>query len=97
MEITKLYVGNLNYSVGEEKLQEVFSEHGTVKSASLIMDRDTGRSKGFAFIEMSTKDEADSAISSLNGKDLEGRELKVNQARPKTQNQSRGGGYNKRY
>ena len=78
-----MYVGNLSYSVTENKLQEVFSAHGAVKSVSLITDRDTGRSKGFAFVEMSTKDEVQSAISALNDKDLEGRSIKVNEARPK--------------
>ncbi len=91
MEITKLYVGNLNYSVDENKLQEIFSSYGTVKSASLITDRDTGRSKGFAFIEMSSKSEAEAAIAALNEKDLNGRNIKVNEARPKTE--GGGGGY----
>ena len=98
METTKLYVGNLNYSVDEDRLQKVFSDHGSVKSASLITDRDTGRSKGFAFVEMSNNEEVRAAISALDGKDLEGRALKVNEARPKTDSNRRGGGgYKRRY
>lgn len=96
METTKLYVGNLNYSVGEDRLQKVFSDHGSVKSTSLITDRDTGRSKGFAFIEMSSKDEVQAAISALDGKDLEGRALKVNEARPKNDSRRRSGGGHRR-
>ena len=98
---TKLYVGNLSYSVDERKLKEVFSEHGEVTSAAVITDRDTGRSKGFGFIEMSSKEEADAAIAALNSKELEGRSLKVNVARPKTQggrdNFREGGNFRNRY
>jgi len=101
METTKLYVGNLSYSVTESNLSEMFSEHGTVKSAKVIMDRDTGRSKGFAFVEMSSTEECQKAIDALNGKDLEGRALKVNESKPKPQGgrdgNRGGGGYNNRY
>ena len=100
METTKLYVGNLSYSVTESNLSEMFSEHGTVKSAKVIMDRETGRSKGFAFVEMSSTDECQKAIDALNGKDLEGRALKVNESKPKPEGRDRnsgGGGYNNRY
>ena len=80
---TKLYVGNLSYGVSEAELQTLFSEVGTVKSVQLIQDRNTGRSKGFAFVEMETQDEAQKAISQLNGKELAGRPLTVNLARPR--------------
>ncbi len=98
MENTKLYVGNLSYSVSEDKLREVFSQHGNVKSVSLITDRDTGRSKGFAFVEMSDQSEVREAIKSLNSKDIEGRTIKVNEAHAKKDRESRGGqGYSRRY
>ncbi len=85
METTKLYVGNLSYSVTESKLEEMFSAHGNVKSVSLITDRETGRSKGFAFIEMSDPSESKKAIDAFNEKEHEGRSLKVNEARPRPQ------------
>ncbi len=85
----KLYVGGLPYSVTEDKLQEIFSAHGTVESARVITDRFTGRSRGFGFVEMSNEEEAQTAIDSLNGSDLEGRSLTVNEARPQ---ENRGGG-----
>ncbi|MCH7802451.1 MAG: RNA-binding protein [Acidobacteria bacterium] len=85
----KLYVGGLPYAVTEDKLQEIFSAHGTVDSARVITDRFTGRSRGFGFVEMSTEEEAQTAIDSLNGSDLEGRSLTVNEARPQ---ENRGGG-----
>jgi RNA recognition motif-containing protein len=85
----KLYVGNLAYSVTDSDLQEMFSAHGTVESAQIIVDRDTGRSKGFGFVEMSSNDEAEAAISALNGQQHDGRALTVNEAKPK---ESRGGG-----
>jgi len=78
----KLYVGNLSYSVTEEGLHNAFSEHGKVESAKLIMDRESGRSKGFAFVEMSTDSEAEQAIQKLNGADWEGRAMTVSEARP---------------
>jgi RNA recognition motif-containing protein len=79
----KLYVGNLAYSMSDESLQEHFGEFGTVVSAKVMMDRDSGRSKGFGFVEMSTADQAQAAIRGLNGKQIEGRGIVVNEARPK--------------
>lgn len=87
----KLYVGNLSFSIGDAELQQLFAEHGSVESAQVILDRDTGRSKGFGFVEMGSDEEAASAISALNSKELDGRALNVNEARPKTQG-GRGGG-----
>ena len=81
----KIYVGNLAFSATESSINELFSQHGTVDSCRLITDRDTGRSKGFGFVEMSTDEEAQKAISSLNGREVEGRALTVNEARPKTE------------
>jgi RNA recognition motif-containing protein len=88
----KLYVGNLPYRLRDSDLQDMFSEHGTVDSAQVIMDRDTGRSKGFGFVEMSNDQEAQAAISALNGRDLEGRSLTVNEARPREEGGGGGGG-----
>lgn len=79
----KLYVGNLAYSMRDDDLQQAFSEFGTVSSAKVMMDRDSGRSKGFGFVEMSTDSEAQAAISGLNGKTVDGRNLVVNEARPR--------------
>lgn len=79
----KLYVGNLPFSATEDTLLDTFSACGTVDSAKLITDRDTGRSKGFAFVEMSTDDEAQEAIQKFDGNDLDGRPLRVNEAKPK--------------
>jgi cold-inducible RNA-binding protein len=87
----KLYVGNLNYEVTDSTLEQMFAPHGTVKSAQVIMDRDTGRSKGFGFVEMGSDQEAQAAITGLNGKDQGGRALKVNEAKPKTEGGGRGG------
>jgi len=87
----KLYVGNLTYGVTDSTLQQMFEAHGTVESAQVIMDRDTGRSKGFGFVEMKTDQEAQAAIAGLNGKEVEGRALTVNEARPKTEGGGRGG------
>ena len=86
----KLYVGNLAFQTTSQDLQELFAQAGTVESATVIEDRDTGRSKGFAFVEMSTEDEAASAIGQFNGKEVAGRALKVNEARPR-ENRSGGG------
>lgn len=80
---TKIYVGNLSYSTTEDELKEFFAQAGTVTSVALIKDRDTGQSKGFAFVEMSNQAEAEKAIQMLNGKTLGNRELKVNMARPR--------------
>ena len=88
----KLYVGNLPYSVSDSDLQQMFEAHGTVQSAQVIMDRDTGRSKGFGFVEMGSDQEAQAAISALNGKEVEGRALTVNEARPKPEGGRGGGG-----
>jgi len=81
----KLYVGNLTYGVTDSDLQRMFEAHGTVQSAQVIMDRDTGRSKGFGFVEMGSDQEAQAAITALNGKEVDGRSLTVNEARPKTE------------
>jgi cold-inducible RNA-binding protein len=85
----KLYVGNLAFQTSSQDLQQLFAQVGTVESASVIEDRDTGQSKGFAFVEMSTDDEAAAAIEQFNGKEVSGRALKVNEARPR---ENRGGG-----
>lgn len=85
----KLYVGNLSYDVTGEMLRQLFAPHGTVGSAQVIMDRDTNQSKGFGFVEMGTDAEAQAAIAALNGKDNNGRALKVNEAKPR---EERGGG-----
>ena len=79
----KLYVGNLTYGVTDGELQQMFAAHGTVQSAQVIMDRDTGRSKGFGFVEMGSDQEAQAAIAALNGKDSNGRALTVNEAKPR--------------
>ncbi|MEZ4570846.1 MAG: RNA-binding protein [Thermomicrobiales bacterium] len=79
-----LYVGNLSFDTGEETLRQAFAEHGTVTSARIITDRDTGRSRGFGFVEMADDEAAKNAISALDGQDLDGRTLNVNEARPRT-------------
>ena len=86
---TKLYVGNLSFQTTSQELQDLFATAGTVQSASVVEDRDTGRSRGFAFVEMSTSEEATSAIEQFNGKEIGGRALKVNEAKPR---ENRGGG-----
>jgi RNA recognition motif-containing protein len=86
----KLYVGNLAYSVRDENLQEAFGQYGTVTSAKVMMDRDTGRSKGFGFVEMGSDAEAQAAINGMNGQALEGRAIVVNEARPR---EERPGGF----
>ena len=86
---TKLYVGNLAFQTTSQELQQLFGQAGTVQSASVVEDRDTGRSRGFAFVEMSSEEEANSAIDQFNGKELGGRALKVNEAKPR---ENRGGG-----
>ena len=85
----KIYVGNLAYGVSSSDLQQMFEAHGTVQSAQVIMDRDTGRSKGFGFVEMDSEQEAQAAIAALNGQQVDGRTLTVNEARPR---EDRGGG-----
>jgi hypothetical protein len=92
----KLYVGNLPYGMTDSDVQRLFEPHGTVQSAQVIMDRDTGRSKGFGFVEMATEAEAQAAIAALNGQDVNGRPLTVNEARPREDRGNRGrsgGGY----
>jgi cold-inducible RNA-binding protein len=87
----KLYVGNLPYEVGETELQELFARAGSVESVNVMRDQATGRARGFAFVEMSTDDEAQSAITALNGTQVGGRNLTVNEARPKTAHGGGGG------
>lgn len=87
----KLYVGNLAYSMRDEDLQQAFSEFGTVTSAKVMMDRDSGRSKGFGFVEMSNDNEAQAAINGLNGRPMSGRNLVVNEARPREPRPAGGG------
>ena len=89
----KLYVGNLSYEIRDSDLEDLFAAHGTVSSAQVITDRDTGRSKGFGFVEMSSDQEAQAAISALNGKPVEGRNLTVNEARPREEGGGGRGGY----
>jgi len=97
----KLYVGNLPYSATEQSLREAFAASGTVDSVSLITDRDTGQSKGFAFVEMSSDGEAQTATQEMNGKMLDGRQIKVNEAKPRENRggggSGGGGGYGRRY
>jgi RNA recognition motif-containing protein len=88
----KLYVGNLAYSVRDENLQQKFAEFGTVTSAKVMMDRETGRSKGFGFVEMGSPAEAQASIRGLNGQSLDGRAIVVNEARPKEAGSGGGGG-----
>jgi RNA recognition motif-containing protein len=78
-----IYVGNLSYRMGDKELEEVFAKFGAVKSAKIIMDRETGRSKGFGFIEMETAEAGNNAIEALNGNECEGRTLRVNEAKPR--------------
>lgn len=87
----KLYVGNLSYNIDNAALERLFAAHGTVESASVVTDRDTGRSRGFGFVEMSNNGEAHSAIAALNGTEHDGRALTVNEAKPR-EDRSRGGG-----
>ena len=88
----KLYVGNLSFDTTQQDLEQIFGEIGTVESTNIIEDRETGRSRGFGFIEMSTKEEGANAISTLNGKEIDGRALTVNEAKPRENN---GGGGNR--
>jgi RNA recognition motif-containing protein len=89
---SKLYVGNLTFGVTDSELQDLFEPHGNVRSAQVIMDRETGRSKGFGFVEMINDADAQAAIQALNGKEMSGRALTVNEARPKESSGSRNGG-----
>lgn len=96
---TKLFVGSLSWNVTDDMLRDFFAAVGTVVSASVIMDRDSGRSKGFGFVEMSTDEEAKKAIDELNGKELDGRAVTVNEARPREDRPRNnfGGGNDRRY
>ena len=87
----KLYVGNLSFNTSDQDLSTLFGEVGTVQSTNIIQDRETGRSRGFGFVEMSSKEEGQKAIATLHGKEIDGRELKVNEAKPQ-ENRSGGGG-----
>lgn len=89
---TKLYVGNLSFNTSNEDLQELFGQSGTVESVTVVEDRETGRSRGFGFVEMSSKEEGEAAIQSLNGKEIDGRALNVNEARPREDRGGSGGG-----
>ena len=88
----KLYVGNLSYSVTSDDLQQLFAQHGTVDSADVIMDRSTGRSKGFGFVEMGNDEEAQTAMTALDGHEYDGRALRVNEAKPRPSGGGGGGG-----
>lgn len=92
----KVFVGNLDFGATEEAIRSAFEQYGAVERVSLITDRDTGRSRGFAFVEMSDSQEADQAIAALNGSNLGGRAINVNEARPKTEFRPRGGGGERR-
>jgi RNA recognition motif-containing protein len=83
--LMNIYVGNLSYGMNEDELRDAFSAFGEVSSVKILMDRETGRSRGFGFVEMPNKNEAEAAIAQLNGKDLGGRALRINEARPKEQ------------
>jgi cold-inducible RNA-binding protein len=95
----KLYVGNLAFATSSQELQELFAQAGTVESASVVEDRDTGRSRGFGFVEMASKEDGQKAIEQFNGKELNGRALNVNEARPRENRAGggggRGGGFNR--
>ena len=94
----KLYVGNLSYNTYEDGLRTLFASYGTVESVKIITDRDTGSSKGFGFVEMSTDDEARAAIAGTNGREFDGRQLKVNEAMDKPRrDRDSGGGYGNRW
>jgi RNA recognition motif-containing protein len=88
----KLYVGNLSFQTSSEELQQLFAQAGTVESATVVENRDTGRSRGFGFVEMASKEEGEKAIQQFNGTDLNGRNLTVNEARPREDRGNRGGG-----
>jgi len=89
---TKLYVGNISFNTSNQDLIDLFSSSGTVESANVIEDRETGRSRGFGFVEMASKADADAAIEALNGKEVDGRALKVNEAKPREERGGFGGG-----
>jgi cold-inducible RNA-binding protein len=91
-----IFVGNLSYSVTEQTLRSLFETYGSVEHINIVTDRDSGQPRGFAFVEMTNNAEAEKAISALNGKDVEGRTLNVNEARPKGEHSSRGGGFGRK-
>jgi cold-inducible RNA-binding protein len=93
----KLYVGNLSFDTTESQLRELFAPFGSVQTVQLIVDRDTGRSKGFGFVEMGSDNEAQAAIGGMNGKSIDGRTIAVNEARPKESRPGGGGGGKRRY
>jgi cold-inducible RNA-binding protein len=90
--LKNIFVGNLDFSATEDSIRSLFEPYGAIERVSLVTDRDTGRSRGFAFVEMTNSDEADKAIAALNGTNLGGRALNVNEARPKTDRGGSGGG-----
>ena len=90
-----IYIGNLPFNLGEEDLREIFEEYGEVASAKIIMDKFTGRSKGFGFVEMEDDSEANKAIEELNNAEVAGRNIKVNESKPRENNNRGGGGYNR--
>ena len=92
----KLYVGNVSFNTSNQDLNEMFGAFGTVESANIVEDRETGRSRGFGFVEMSSKSEGEEAISGLNGKEVDGRSLTVNEAKPRENRSGGGGGARKR-
>jgi len=87
-----IYIGNMSFDTTEDQLRQAFEDFGEVSTVNIITDKSSGKPKGFAFVEMSTKDEAAAAISGLNGQELNGRTLNVDEAKPRTQNNNRGGG-----
>jgi RNA recognition motif-containing protein len=91
--MVKIYVGNLKFSASEQEVRSMFEPHGQVDEVSIAMDRETGRSRGFAFVTMANEDQAKAAMNALNGMDVGGRKLVVNEARPKTAGSGGGGGY----
>ncbi len=96
----KIYIGNMSYDMTEDDLRQAFESFGEVVSVNIITDRDSGRPKGFGFVEMGSKEEATAAIEALNGQDMKGRQVNVNEARPRNTDNRRGGGrggYNNRY
>ncbi len=97
MSQNKLYVGNLSFNSSEDDVRDAFSNHGTVTSVNIVMDRETGRPRGFAFVEMGSDEEARAAIDALDGRDLDGRNIKVNVAKPREPRSGGGGGRRDRW
>ena len=97
MEAINIYVGNVPFQTSEDQLKELFEQYGRVEQAKIIVDRATGRSKGFGFVEMGSQQEAEAAIKALNGKDMDGRALTVNEAKPREDRGGRSGGGGRRY